>query len=57
MPNHVTTICTVTGSPADLIRFVVDPDGAVVPDVAGRLPGRGMWVSASRRLVSPSRTR
>lgn len=31
-----------------LVRFVVDPQGSVVPDVAAKLPGRGMWVSASR---------
>ncbi|MEL7165988.1 MAG: RNA-binding protein [Pseudomonadota bacterium] len=31
-----------------LIRFVVGPDDQVVPDVAAKLPGRGMYVSASR---------
>lgn len=31
-----------------LIRFVAGPDGTVVPDVAERLPGRGVWVSANR---------
>jgi predicted RNA-binding protein YlxR (DUF448 family) len=31
---------------AGLIRFVVDPAGEVVPDLAERLPGRGIWVSA-----------
>ena len=31
---------------AGLIRFVAGPDGEIVPDVAGRLPGRGIWVSA-----------
>src|SRR5690606_32035672 len=31
-----------------LIRFVADPDGAVVPDLARRLPGRGLWVAADR---------
>jgi predicted RNA-binding protein YlxR (DUF448 family) len=31
---------------AGLIRFVAAPDGEIVPDVAGRLPGRGIWVSA-----------
>lgn len=43
--------CIVTGdvSPkAGLIRFVVGPDGTVVPDVLEKLPGRGMWVTASR---------
>ena len=41
--------CIVTrgsGPKAGLIRFVVGPGDAVVPDVAGRLPGRGIWVSA-----------
>src|ERR1700753_957576 len=27
-----------------LIRFVADPDGVIVPDVAAKLPGRGAWV-------------
>src|SRR5579871_57825 len=35
----------------ELLRFVVDPQGAVVPDVAARLPGRGMWVSANRGML------
>jgi len=33
---------------AELIRFVIGPDGDVVPDIAGKLPGRGMWVRANR---------
>ena len=31
-----------------LIRFVVGPEGQVFADVMGKLPGRGMWVSADR---------
>jgi predicted RNA-binding protein YlxR (DUF448 family) len=31
-----------------LVRFVLGPDGTVFPDVAGQLPGRGMWVTAGR---------
>jgi predicted RNA-binding protein YlxR (DUF448 family) len=31
-----------------LIRFVVGPDGQVVPDVMGKLPGRGVYVAADR---------
>jgi len=34
-----------------LIRFVAGPDGVVTPDVARRLPGRGMWVAATRAAV------
>ena len=43
--------CVVTRAvkPVDeLIRFVVAPDGAVVPDLKRRLPGRGVWVTATR---------
>ena len=36
----------------ELIRFVVSPQGEVVPDLKRKLPGRGLWVSASRRTVA-----
>jgi predicted RNA-binding protein YlxR (DUF448 family) len=36
----------------DLIRFVVGPDGAVVPDVKRKLPGRGLWIAATGAAVS-----
>jgi predicted RNA-binding protein YlxR (DUF448 family) len=31
-----------------LVRFVADPAGFVAPDVARKLPGRGLWVAADR---------
>lgn len=34
-----------------LLRFVVGPDGEVVPDLAERLPGRGLWVGAEAGLL------
>jgi uncharacterized protein len=46
--------CIVTGevlSEVELIRFVVAPDGTVVPDIAARLPGRGHWVRADRAVL------
>ena len=36
---------------AELIRFVAGPDGLVVPDLARKLPGRGLWVAADRASV------
>src|SRR5207302_9584632 len=66
-PNDIATIaaapadgspaqrrCIVTGEVRDrgsLLRFVVGPDGAVVPDMAARLPGRGLWLTARRDIV------
>ncbi|KXV23842.1 hypothetical protein AD935_00035, partial [Gluconobacter japonicus] len=40
-----------------MIRFVVSPDNRVVPDLAAKLPGRGMWLSASRDVLDSPRTR
>lgn len=34
-----------------LIRFVLGPDALVVPDVAGKLPGRGVYVAADRSAL------
>ena len=34
-----------------LVRFVVGPEGRIVPDIAGSLPGRGIWVRADRRCL------
>lgn len=47
--------CLVTGAllpKEDLIRFVLDPDHHVVPDLAGNLPGRGLWVTASAQAIT-----
>ena len=46
--------CIVTGRvlpESGLIRFVAAPDGAIVPDLAAKLPGRGLWVSAERAIL------
>lgn len=47
--------CLVTGAirpVAELVRFAVSPEGTVVPDIAGRLPGRGLWLMARRDIVA-----
>ncbi|NQW54193.1 MAG: RNA-binding protein [Rhodospirillales bacterium] len=41
----------VEGAPEQMIRFVVGPEGDIVPDLARRLPGRGMWVRAERAAL------
>ena len=46
--------CIATGEsqPASgLIRFVVGPEGQLAPDIAGKLPGRGIWVSSTRSAL------
>jgi hypothetical protein len=47
--------CLVTGAvrpKTELLRFVVDPQGKIVPDLAGKLPGRGLWLTAQRAIVT-----
>ena len=46
--------CIATGQSrpqAELLRFVVAPDGDLVFDLSGKLPGRGLWVSAERAAL------
>ena len=35
-----------------LLRFVVGPEGELVPDLAERLPGRGLWLLARRDMMA-----
>lgn len=53
LPGPMRT-CIATGeagAPEKMIRFVVGPEGEVVPDLARQLPGRGMWVRADRAAL------
>jgi hypothetical protein len=51
-PERRCIVTRTTGPKAGLIRFVAAPDGEIVPDLAGRLPGRGIWVSADRAVLA-----
>jgi uncharacterized protein len=47
--------CAVTRAPRpkdELIRFVLAPDGVVVPDIKEKLPGRGVWLTAAHDTVA-----
>ncbi len=50
-PERRCIVTRETAPAAGLIRFVVGPGGDVVPDLAGRLPGRGIWVTAARKSL------
>ncbi|MDG5495380.1 RNA-binding protein [Niveispirillum sp. BGYR6] len=52
--------CVATGRVGDkagMIRFVVSPDGVLVPDVDETLPGRGLWLTADAKLVEKALTK
>lgn len=47
--------CVVTRAeqpPETLVRFARSPDGVATPDIAARLPGRGVWVTADRATIA-----
>ena len=46
--------CLVTGESrprAEMIRFVISPENTVVPDLSEKLPGSGLWVTATPESV------
>ena len=52
--------CIATGEvqpKGGLIRFCLGPDGQVVPDLLGRLPGRGFYVAADRKALEKAATK
>ncbi|WP_339861573.1 DUF448 domain-containing protein [Paremcibacter congregatus] len=54
VPKNRERKCLVTGEShpvQKLIRFVLDPEGNVTPDVAAKLPGRGGWILADRAVL------
>ena len=51
IPERRCIVTRETGPRGGLIRFVVSPDGEVVPDLAEKLLGRGLWLGASRDIV------
>ncbi len=55
-----TRMCIVTRECLDesaLIRFVRGPAGDAVPDLARKLPGRGVWVSLNRARLAEAVTK
>ncbi len=50
-PERTCAVSRTVLGPDQLIRFVRGPDGQISPDLARRLPGRGVWVECSRKRV------
>jgi len=51
-PERTCIVTRAKGSPDHMIRFVAAPDGTVTPDLKRRLPGRGVWVTATAKAVA-----
>jgi uncharacterized protein len=50
-PERRCIVTRETAAKGELLRFVVSPEGQLVFDLRGDLPGRGMWVTPRRELV------
>jgi hypothetical protein len=51
-PERRCIVTRASGPKAGLVRFVIGPEGDVVPDVAGKLPGRGLYVAADAKALA-----
>lgn len=51
-PERTCVLTRAVRPPEELLRFVVGPEGVVVPDLARRLPGRGVWLTCSKDVVA-----
>ena len=56
-PERTCIVTRAKLAPDALIRFVRGPDGQIVPDIACRLPGRGVWVAARKASVAEAARR
>lgn len=56
-PLRLCAVSRVERPVDDLIRFVLGPDGAIGPDITGKLGGRGVWVTATNAAVSEAARR
>lgn len=55
LPPGAERLCAATRTVrpvAEMVRFVMGPDGDVVPDLKRRLPGRGVWITARSGVVA-----
>jgi predicted RNA-binding protein YlxR (DUF448 family) len=57
IPERMCIVTREVKEPVELIRFVADPEGKIVPDLRSVLPGRGVWVTANAAMVAEARTR
>jgi len=51
-PVRLCAVSRVHKAPDSMLRFVVDPDDRIVPDLRRRLPGRGVWVDATSAILA-----
>lgn len=51
-PERLCIVSRAGRAPDELIRFVVGPGDLLVPDLRRRLPGRGVWVTATAEAVA-----
>lgn len=56
-PHRRCIVTRTQGERERMIRFVVAPDRGLVPDLAARLPGRGIWLSARGDVLETARAR
>lgn len=54
-PNRRCILCRSVRPKEAMLRFVISPDGVVTPDIAARLPGRGLWLSPAPNVIEKAK--
>ncbi len=57
MPERMCIVSRVVKPEEELVRFALSPEGKVVPDLARKLPGRGVWVSLDEKAIAEAQKR
>ena len=57
MPERMCIVSRVVKPEGELVRFALSPDGKVVPDLARKLPGRGVWASLDPKAIAEAQKR
>lgn len=52
VPERTCIVTRKAGPSTELMRFVLGPDGQVMADLRGRLPGRGAWLSPTATALA-----
>ncbi len=52
VPTRQCAVTRETHPQTDMIRFARSPDGVAIPDIHGKLPGRGVWITANRETMN-----
>jgi uncharacterized protein len=56
-PERTCILTRSHGTPETLVRLALGPDGALLPDVRAKAPGRGAWIGVGREALAEAQAK